>query len=61
MINEYKSSIFYFTQLSNGNIIFCSLDKEMKIIKKLNNKKYETIQIIKEFKILWKLNKKYNK
>ena len=36
-INEYKSSIFYFTQLSNGNIIFYSLDKEIKIIKKLNN------------------------
>ena len=48
IINEHKSSIFYFTQLSNGNIISCSLDKEMKIIK-INNLKYDTIQIIKDF------------
>ena len=49
IIHEHKSSIFYFTQLENNYIITCSLDKEVKIIKLIENSKYEIIQTIKEF------------
>ena len=45
IINEHYIALYYFTQLKNGNIITCSGDKTMKIIK-INNDKYNVIQTI---------------
>ena len=46
-IKEHKNEIYYFKQLKNGNIITCSADRTMKIIK-LGKNNYEILQILEK-------------
>ena len=46
IIKEHSNSIFYHTQLRNKNIVTCSYDKLIKIIKLLPENKYIVIQTL---------------
>ena len=45
-IKEHQDSVFYLTQLKNGNLVSSSEDSTIKIIRLISNKEYNVIQTL---------------